>query len=177
MSANDYQVGGDHYKSDYIHWDLAINLGLSYLEGCTTKYPVRWRQKNGLEDLKKAWHYLVKLEESSPSLRAPRPVPFSYIAAEVAKFNSLNKLPDLEGAYVAAICQWQDKSELAGAREILSLLLDEAEALEARPVPLTEENHYAERAPICRRKDACSNEEKRGCKDPFCGYSVAQIGW
>lgn len=58
------QVGGDHYKSmaiqpvDYI---LANNLG--FIEGCVVKYVSRWKAKGGVEDLKKARHFLDLLIE------------------------------------------------------------------------------------------------------------------
>jgi hypothetical protein len=63
VSANDVQIGGDHYKSEYQHWDFVEHLGLDYLQGCATKYISRWRKKNGVEDLKKSLHYIQKLIE------------------------------------------------------------------------------------------------------------------
>lgn len=64
MSANDKQFGGDHYKGwEYEHWDFVTDLNLPYLVGCATKYPTRWRSKNGLEDLKKSTHFLEKAIE------------------------------------------------------------------------------------------------------------------
>lgn len=66
MSANDRQVGGEHYKdSGFQHWDFAIAAELNYLEGCITKYVTRWRKKNGLQDLEKAAHFLEKLLETA----------------------------------------------------------------------------------------------------------------
>mgnify|MGYP003639067901 CR=1 FL=1 len=56
------QVGGDHYKSDYQHWDFVCDTGLHYLLACATKYISRWRKKNGIEDLKKSLHYINKAE-------------------------------------------------------------------------------------------------------------------
>jgi|TARA_R110000751_G_scaffold84228_1_gene168640 hypothetical protein len=62
--AIDVQVGGNHYKdmaiqpTDYI---MANNLG--FVEGNVIKYVSRWRVKNGVEDLKKARHYLDLLIE------------------------------------------------------------------------------------------------------------------
>jgi hypothetical protein len=61
--ANAVQVGGEHYRSQFQHWDWVIANNLGYLEGCATKYIARWRKKNGLEDLLKARHYLDKLIE------------------------------------------------------------------------------------------------------------------
>ena len=67
--------------------------------------------------------------------------------AEVKNFSRLNKLSGLESAYVLNVAGWQHTEDLNGARELLFLLLDEAEALEKAPtpVPLSEENHHAER--------------------------------
>lgn len=63
METNDYQIGGDHYQGDYQHWDFVCDLNLHYLLGCATKYVARWRKKNGLQDLRKAAHYIAKAEE------------------------------------------------------------------------------------------------------------------
>ena len=64
MSANEIQVGGDHYQSKAIQpWDYIISNNLGYLEGNIVKYVSRWKDKNGVEDLKKAQHYLAKLIE------------------------------------------------------------------------------------------------------------------
>lgn len=66
MSANDRQVGGTHYKQDAggeEHWDRVARLMLDYWQSCITKYVERWKKKNGLEDLKKAQHYLDKYIE------------------------------------------------------------------------------------------------------------------
>lgn len=64
MSANDTQVGGTHYKDfEYQHWDFAIDVELPWPIACATKYICRWRNKNGVEDLGKAVHYLEKAIE------------------------------------------------------------------------------------------------------------------
>lgn len=64
MSAFKEQVAGSHYKdmaiqpAEFIHKN-----GIGYMEGAVIKYLARWRNKNGLEDLKKARHYLDLLIE------------------------------------------------------------------------------------------------------------------
>jgi hypothetical protein len=65
MSANDEQVSGDHYKKfgDLQPWDVILKFELGFLDGCATKYLLRWRHKNGIEDLKKAKHFIEKLIE------------------------------------------------------------------------------------------------------------------
>lgn len=58
------QEGGAHYKGmaiqpvEYIHAN-----GIGYFEGNVIKYVTRWRAKNGVEDLRKAKHYLELLIE------------------------------------------------------------------------------------------------------------------
>ncbi len=62
MIALDTQIGGNHYK-DYkiqpIEFIMANNI--PFIEANVIKYVVRWKHKNGIEDLKKARHYLDML--------------------------------------------------------------------------------------------------------------------
>jgi hypothetical protein len=58
----DVQVGGGHYKSMKIQpvkFIMANNLG--FCEGNAIKYICRHASKNGVEDLKKAIHYIELL--------------------------------------------------------------------------------------------------------------------
>jgi hypothetical protein len=68
------QVGGNHYKDmtiqpvEYIHKN-----GIGYFEGCVIKYVSRWRKKNGVEDLKKARHFLdllIALEKEAGGIQS-----------------------------------------------------------------------------------------------------------
>jgi len=62
--ANGEQVGGEHYKLKSIQpWDYIVGNNLGYLEGNVVKYVSRWKDKNGVQDLQKALHYLQKLIE------------------------------------------------------------------------------------------------------------------
>lgn len=62
--ANEKQVGGKHYKQfKYQPWDVVVDWNLGYLDGTALKYIARWKDKNGLEDIKKAIHFLEKLLE------------------------------------------------------------------------------------------------------------------
>jgi hypothetical protein len=66
MSANDKQVGGQHYKDVSIEpWDYIIANNIPFLEGNIIKYLTRWRTKGGFADLQKASHYLEKLIEQN----------------------------------------------------------------------------------------------------------------
>ena len=65
QSANATQVGGDHYKTQVIQpWDFIASNGIGFLAGNVVKYVARYKAKNGMEDLKKARHYLDKLIET-----------------------------------------------------------------------------------------------------------------
>lgn len=61
------QVGGEHYKNMKIQPVQYIHLnGIPFIEGCVIKYVSRWREKGGIEDIKKARHFLdllIELEE------------------------------------------------------------------------------------------------------------------
>lgn len=58
------QVGGDHYSKMKIQpIDFITANELGYIEGNIIKYVCRYKSKNGVEDLKKAQHYLQMLIE------------------------------------------------------------------------------------------------------------------
>ena len=58
------QVGGDHYSKLAIQPVEYINKNnLSYLQGNVIKYVTRYKDKNGVEDLQKAKHYINLLIE------------------------------------------------------------------------------------------------------------------
>ncbi len=67
------QQGGSHYKGmkiqpvEFIHAN-----GIPFIEGCVIKYVSRWRQKGGIDDLKKAKHFLeilIDLESNGDSYK------------------------------------------------------------------------------------------------------------
>jgi hypothetical protein len=64
------QIGGSHDSK------LALQLvefiyknDIPYIEGNIIKYVVRWRDKNGIDDLRKARHYLDMLIEWNLNVR------------------------------------------------------------------------------------------------------------
>ena len=66
MSELDKQVGGSHYKDFAIQpLEFITKNNLSYIQGNIIKYVVRYEQKNGIEDLDKAIHYINILKEVS----------------------------------------------------------------------------------------------------------------
>lgn len=73
MSALQTQVGGEHYMTKGIQpIEYIYENNLGFCEGNVVKYVTRWREKNGLSDLRKAIHYLellIELEEQSSILQ------------------------------------------------------------------------------------------------------------
>ena len=63
MTANSKQVAGTHYVSSIQHWDYVVANDLDYFQAQITKYVTRWKKKNGMQDLKKAQHFLEKYME------------------------------------------------------------------------------------------------------------------
>lgn len=63
-SAMQRQVGGEHYKNMAIGpIEYALANGLGPCEHCIIKYVSRYKNKGGVEDLRKARHYLDMLIE------------------------------------------------------------------------------------------------------------------
>jgi hypothetical protein len=64
MSALDKQVQGTHYKDMIIQpVEFIVKNNISFLEANVIKYVCRHRNKNGIEDLNKAIHYLELAKE------------------------------------------------------------------------------------------------------------------
>ena len=57
-------ISPDYYKRGNIEvTDFIIDQSMSFLEGNIVKYLVRYKEKSGIEDLRKARWYLEKLIE------------------------------------------------------------------------------------------------------------------
>ena len=67
MSELDKQVAGSHYQDYAIQpLEFITKNKLSYIQGNIIKYITRYKDKNGIEDLQKAKHYidlLIELED------------------------------------------------------------------------------------------------------------------
>lgn len=55
------QVAGSHYKRAIQPWEIIDEWELCYYSGNVLKYLLRYKYKNGVEDLEKAKHYLEYL--------------------------------------------------------------------------------------------------------------------
>jgi len=52
------QEGGNHYQKHKIQpWEFVKQNNLSYFQGNVIKYVCRYKDKNGIQDLKKIIHY------------------------------------------------------------------------------------------------------------------------
>ena len=130
MNANDYQVGGNHYRATVGHWDYTMRcLGGRYLEGQITRYVTRWRKKNGLQDLEKALHYLQKLREVltegyvKPALGL---VECDHVL--LRDFLTCNDLSRYEVIVVTYLTTWGSVSDLAVVETAIKHLVEEAAA-------------------------------------------------
>jgi hypothetical protein len=57
--SKEIQIGGNHYKNLEIQpIDYILGNQLGYAEGNVIKYVSRWRDKGGIEDLRKAKQYI-----------------------------------------------------------------------------------------------------------------------
>jgi hypothetical protein len=69
MSSFDEQIGGDHYQTYTVQpVEFLYKNNVPFIEGNIIKYVLRHKNKNGVEDLKKARHYvdmLIELEGSN----------------------------------------------------------------------------------------------------------------
>lgn len=64
MNSLSIQEGGDHYlKCEIQPIDYIYRNNIPFIEGNIIKYVTRWRSKGGIDDLKKARHYLDMLIE------------------------------------------------------------------------------------------------------------------
>lgn len=57
------QVAGTHYQRAIQPWDIISEWELDFWEGNVLKYLLRWKHKDGVQDLQKAKHYLEYLIE------------------------------------------------------------------------------------------------------------------
>lgn len=85
MSANNSQIGGDHYKTLQPEpWDVIWQWRRDYLVGSAIKYLARWETKGGVDDLRKAVHFIQKRIELAEAEAGATPM--DRINAEAAAY-------------------------------------------------------------------------------------------
>ena len=124
MNANETQVGGDHYRNSFQHWDLAHELDLGYFEGQITKYITRHRFKKGKEDLEKAVHFTQKLLELA-RIENRQPRHKFATMARMTQYAEANKLLPLEYACITSVVGWSVVQDLEMLEERLARLMRE----------------------------------------------------
>ena len=71
LNALETQVGGNHYKKFAIQpVEFCYRNNIGYLEATAIKYLCRWKDKNGLQDLEKAKHFIDLLIEMETKQRS-----------------------------------------------------------------------------------------------------------
>lgn len=67
MKVLDSQVGGSHYKClPYQPVEFCVRTQMNFIQGSIIKYVTRHKQKNGLQDLQKALHFIELAIELKP---------------------------------------------------------------------------------------------------------------
>ena len=79
MKSLETQIAGQHYKNQKIQpIEYILENELPFIEGNIVKYITRWREKGGIEDLKKVKHYVEILMEHEDVKRNKTAVPPVY---------------------------------------------------------------------------------------------------
>ena len=79
MKSLETQIAGQHYKNQKIQpIEYILENELPFIEGNIVKYITRWREKGGIEDLKKVKHYVEILMEHEDAKRNKTTVPPVY---------------------------------------------------------------------------------------------------
>ncbi len=103
MDALTKEVGGSHYMGGYQPVELFAKLSLNGFQSNVAKYVTRHLKKNGLEDIKKALHYVelaIQLKPFALSTLMPK----EYVEKEVFQFASTNILGEHEHLAIYYIC-------------------------------------------------------------------------
>lgn len=137
MGANDTQVGGDHYKaSSFQPWDID-RYWVGLLEHGVIKYTLRWRKKNGLEDIGKAIHYLEKLlEENKHYGRTNRALTVNtgpamgMVAAQFLDKNNITN--EHERLIISNVIAWSSRDDIEAALDHALALQMELKFVEAK---------------------------------------------
>lgn len=146
MVANQMQVGGDHYSADYQHWDWVADAQVGYFEANATKYLSRWWKKNGVEDLKKAYHYIMKILDLvndpvrcfvNTNLHVSEYSGDRQFANECfLKFVQSANVPPNEKGIIIAIGCWRTDDDLRAILREIDVLIMDASAGAVPGVPL-----------------------------------------
>jgi hypothetical protein len=122
MNPGEYQVGGSHYQSAYESWDFILDVfGGDFFLGNASKYVTRNRKKNGVEDLRKAVHYLEKYQECLDYGRRNHPLILSEdgLRGLIAKYTEANDLTLEEEGIILFMAQGEIHVAVDALNEII----------------------------------------------------------
>lgn len=122
-NADDRQVGGDHYRNNRDgeqHWTIMAECCADYFAGCISKYVHRFPNKNGLQDLEKAMHFIDKaMETGAGHTQYPTP------AEEWVSYQHHDALSTLENSYMRLVLfNVLCTHDLPNAKKALTDLID-----------------------------------------------------
>lgn len=134
MKADETQVGGSHYNSTAVqHWNMAADLNLGYFEGQISKYMDRWKRKNGLQDLRKAQHFLAKLIEVYEAQKTKEiySLTITKVIDVLERYTNSNQFDDHQIQIICNVCTWRliGPSNLFYAQKLLNTYIELQEAL------------------------------------------------
>lgn len=133
MGALDHQVGGSHYVGRAIQpvefWKANL---LGGCESSIVKYLTRWRDKGGVEDLRKARHFLEIIREDKDYQQYMTDVRLAYpiLAPRCLvprEYNDANRIPEPEREIIQRIWIWNcipDVYQLDQAARLLDELIE-----------------------------------------------------
>lgn len=137
---NEIQIGGDHYKTAYQHWDMIVSLGMrseSFIYQ-VTKYISRWRKKNGVRDLQKGKHFAEKLLElvdkhgksflmfSNLPEAVLRDTIVKHVDAHLNDYFKANEIGEAESAICVGIIFANSAERIRAVIEVIDQLIREA---------------------------------------------------
>lgn len=105
MNANSYQVGGNHYLSNYQCWDFTADIHLNIYLHSALKYILRHKNKGKEQDLKKARHYIQK--EIERELCKTSSISKQEVEKFTSKFIQENELDEFQYELLEVLVQYR----------------------------------------------------------------------
>lgn len=135
MSALDRQVGGSHYTGRGVQpVEIWLSCLLGGCESSVIKYLTRWRDKGGVQDLRKAKHFLEIILEADnyqeQFARQRQAYPMHTSSNMTANdYIRANNIPEPEATAIRMVWTWNvtaAKQRLESAANILDELIESA---------------------------------------------------
>lgn len=134
FNALDVQVGGQHYKVGIQPTQFSHANHLSFEAGNVIKYVSRWRNKNGIQDLKKALHYVELLHDLCVTYQTQYTYASLPIVITPEEFCESNDIIGKEADIIEKACMWNRRRDQTNVfdnlLELHSLIKEYIEQLE-----------------------------------------------